>query len=307
MLRSWKLGSAFGIGIFIHWTFPLLLLFVLVTTWQQEPHRTLFMLALVLALFGCVILHELGHALMARRFGIRTRDITLYPIGGIARLERMSERPWEEFWIALAGPAVNVVIVAVLLTLLALGNVAVSLSRPGELLGLSADPLQQPVGVQFLLLLAVANGLLVVFNLIPAFPMDGGRVLRALLSAVMGQLPATEIATILGSVLAALGVLGGFGLVRLGWLTPDGHGNPMLVLLSLFVFLFGQQELAMVRYREAARRAPPVDVIPAHQFLDVSAMPNEPNFSGFTWDRRAGVWIEWRNGRPVHACWVDTE
>src|SRR5205085_5939495 len=104
MFRSWKMGTAFGIGIWVHWTFLLL------PAWVFFEHLSdgfglplaLYAALLLLAVFGCVILHELGHALMARRFGIRTRDITLYPIGGVARLERMSERPWEEFWIAVA-------------------------------------------------------------------------------------------------------------------------------------------------------------------------------------------------------------
>src|SRR6266446_5240096 len=115
MFRSWKLGTAFGIGIYVHWTFLLLPLY-LVFSGGGPGHgpAVAYILALIAAVFGCVVLHELGHALTARRFGIGTRDITLYPIGGVARLERMSERPWEEFWIAVAGPAVNVGIAAVL-------------------------------------------------------------------------------------------------------------------------------------------------------------------------------------------------
>src|SRR4051794_10904135 len=111
MIRSWKLGTAFGIGVYVHWTFLLLPAWVLLNgLGSGGVSLATYLLTLVAAIFGCVVLHELGHALMARRFGIDTRDITLYPIGGVARLERMSERPWEEFWIAGAGPAVNVVI-----------------------------------------------------------------------------------------------------------------------------------------------------------------------------------------------------
>src|SRR6516164_7913801 len=121
MFGRWRLGTAFGIGIYVHWTFLLLLAWVgFESTKQAPPEMAIFMLGLTLAVFGCVVLHELGHALMARHFGIATRDITLYPIGGVARLERMSERPWEEFWIAVAGPAVNVVIAGILFVLLTL-------------------------------------------------------------------------------------------------------------------------------------------------------------------------------------------
>src|SRR5438876_3457560 len=96
-MRSWKLGNAFGIGVHVHWTFLLLLGFVLYSNWERGGLQLAsYAVALLVSIFGCVVLHELGHALMARRFGIPTRDITLYPIGGVARLERMSERPWEE-------------------------------------------------------------------------------------------------------------------------------------------------------------------------------------------------------------------
>src|SRR5262249_39980961 len=175
MTRSLKLGTAFGIGIYVHWTFLLLPAYLLLTTWRIfELPIIASLLTLLFAIFGCVVLHELGHALMARYFGIGARDLPLYPIGGVARLERMSERASEEILIALAGPAVNVVIAAVLIALLILSGTAfgwagMARSIPGE----------------FLMGLLTANLFLVIFNLIPAFPMDGGRVLRALLSIVL--------------------------------------------------------------------------------------------------------------------------
>src|SRR5947209_4882967 len=111
----WKLGKAIGIGIYVHWTFFLLPLLVLATTWAHGgAGLAIYSVLFIFAVFGCVVLHELGHARMAQHYGIRTRDITLYPIGGVARLERMSEDPWQEFFIALAGPAVNVVIAGML-------------------------------------------------------------------------------------------------------------------------------------------------------------------------------------------------
>src|SRR5262245_35041403 len=108
MLRSWRIGSAFGIGLYVHWTFLLLPMLVWLDNRAYGTSRALHAIVLLLLVFACVVLHELGHALTARRFGIQTKDITLYPIGGVARLERMSDKPWEEFCIALAGPAVNV-------------------------------------------------------------------------------------------------------------------------------------------------------------------------------------------------------
>src|SRR5262245_34997323 len=112
MGRSWKLGTAFGIGLYVHWSFLLAPALVLMNNWAHGLEAAALAVGVVLAVFGCVLLHELGHALMARRFGIGTRDITLYPIGGVARLERMSDSPLEELAIAVAGPAVNVAIAA---------------------------------------------------------------------------------------------------------------------------------------------------------------------------------------------------
>src|SRR5271157_5987977 len=154
MRMSWKLGRVAGIDLFLHPTFLLSLLPGM--TGNLSP-------LLIVALFGCVVLHELGHALMARRFGIETLDITLYPIGGVARLERMPRAPGAELLIALAGPAVNFGIAALLLAVLALGSAVVETSVP--------------VG-GFLGELLIANLVLGLFNLLPAFPMDGGRVLR---------------------------------------------------------------------------------------------------------------------------------
>ncbi len=121
MFRSWKLGTAFGIGVYVHWTFILLPLLVFLNSAELGSLAiTLYLLVLTLAVFGCVVLHEFGHALMARHFGIPTLDITLYPIGGVARLARMSERPWEEFAIAVAGPIINVLIAGVIYVVLKL-------------------------------------------------------------------------------------------------------------------------------------------------------------------------------------------
>ncbi|HXG09014.1 MAG TPA: site-2 protease family protein [Gemmataceae bacterium] len=298
MTRSWKIGTAFGIGIYVHWSFLLLPLWVFFTTWGiLGAPMVIYLLALMVAVFGCVVLHELGHALMARHFGIQTRDITLYPIGGVARLERMSDRPHEELLIAVAGPAVNVVLA---------GLLTVLVGFVGAVLG-GAALVHSAMG-GFLLSLLIANVFLVLFNLVPAFPMDGGRVLRALLSLPLGRLRATEIAVFLGaaiSILLATGVLMASAGIVPWWL--EWLRNPMLILIAGFVLFAGQQELMAMRRRYAARRAEPLDVLPAAAVVPVeerpAAQPVVPpvgvGFTGAVWDSRSRVWVLWHNGRPI--------
>ncbi len=229
---SFQVASALGIPIRIHLTFVLLLGYIgfVSITHGDSPVASVVFLILV---FACVALHELGHAAMAQRFGVRTREIVLYPIGGVARLENIPSG-WAELMIALAGPAVNLVIALVLALLLAaMGPVA-------------RGPEGLPVGLPGLLLkLLLANAMLFVFNLIPAFPMDGGRVLRALLALNMAEERATDIAATVGQALAMLfAAVGIFGIPG----TPFGS-NPMLLFIALFVFLGAGQEAAFHRQR----------------------------------------------------------
>lgn len=230
MKWSLKLGRFAGIDVHLHFTFLLLLGFLGFVYWRstESVEAALRGVAFILALFGCVVLHEYGHALMARRFGIKTRDITLLPIGGVARLEKMPEKPSQEFWVALAGPAVNVVI-AILIFL-------------GLAMTVGFTPIEQMsvVGDNFWQRLMLLNVFLVIFNLLPAFPMDGGRVLRALLAAVMGRRRATAIAANVGQGMAIL-----FGLA--GFFIP----NPFLVFIAIFVFLGAQAEAGMVQMQSA--------------------------------------------------------
>lgn len=298
MLRSIPLGRPFGVPVFIHPTFLLIPAWVLLTAPPAGTATVLMLLAWVLAVFGCVLLHELGHALMARRFGVPTRDITLYPIGGVARLERMSQRPGEEVAIALAGPAVNVAI-AILLTPAALFGF---LTLRSHLLGLTSNLAPLGIALQFLTLLWVSNVFLVLFNLLPCFPMDGGRVLRALLAMKLGTLRATEIAAGLGLVLAA-------GIAFLAIY----NGNPLTVILAVFLVLAGQAELRGVRAREARRQpcvvqplvAPPT---PPLVLGESGPAPDAltPDYSGLTWHKESHVWVLWREGRPV-AVWGPAE
>src|SRR5262245_54189875 len=173
MRWSWKLGDVAGIGIYVHATFLLLVGWVALERWMptRSAGAALSGVVMVLALFACVVLHELGHAMVARRYGIRTRDITLLPIGGMARLERVPEQPRGEFLVAIAGPAVNLLIAAALWLWLGITH------GVEPLLGGFASTTGS-----FLEQLFATNIVLAVFNLLPAFPMDGGRVLRALLA-----------------------------------------------------------------------------------------------------------------------------
>lgn len=220
MKWSWKIGSFAGIGVHIHATFLVLLGWIALSHWAQYRSllAALLGVSFTLAVFVCVVMHEYGHALAARRFGIGTKDITLLPIGGLARLERMPEKPNQELWVALAGPAVNVAIAAILgAYLFATGHF-----QPVDQIGLTRGA--------FLERLLFANLFLVGFNLIPAFPMDGGRVLRALLAKRMEYVQATQIAAGIGQGLALV-----FGIAGL-------FTNPFLMLIAFFVWIGAAQE-----------------------------------------------------------------
>ena len=233
MKWSWKLGAVAGIGLYVHATFFLLIAWVGVTYWLAGGSAAaLSGIAFILALFACVVLHELGHALTARRYGIRTRDITLLPIGGVSRLERIPDDPRQEVWVSVAGPAVNVVIAAALYAWLLLSQTW----RPLSALTMAGGP--------FLERLLLVNVSLAVFNLLPAFPMDGGRVLRALLAMRMDYVRATQISAQVGQAMALV-----FGLLGL-------FTNPFLVFIAFFVWIGAAQEASMVQMRTALSGIP---------------------------------------------------
>jgi len=226
-----RLGKVAGIQLEVHWTFALLLIWAGFIEFQNSGNfeRVAVNQGFILVLMACVVLHELGHALTARKFGIKTRRIILLPIGGVATLDKMPEKPGQELLVALAGPAVNVVI-AILLSLIIplksyfnFDNVVVE------------EMLYAPNWQNFLFYLFIANVMLVVFNLIPAFPMDGGRVLRALLSFKMSRVVATNIAASIGQVLAVVFFILGFFV------------NPFLILIAFFIFFGAYGENQMVK------------------------------------------------------------
>ena len=232
MKWSWKIGEYAGIGVYVHATFLLIIGYFALTHWRAGgPGAALSGVLFILALFVCIVLHEFGHALTARRYGIATRDITLLPIGGVARLERMPEDPWQELWVALAGPAVNIVISVTL---------AVWLMVTDQWGGLDRVAFDQLTFGSFLPILMAVNLILAGFNMLPAFPMDGGRVLRALLAMRMDYLRATQVASGLGQAMAFL-----FGFIGLySW-------NPFLLFVALFVWMGAQQEASLVGVKSA--------------------------------------------------------
>lgn len=210
------IGKFFGIETRLHWSFllVLVLLFVVGAVGNGLP-AALTTVTLFVAIFGCVLLHELGHALAARRYGIGTKEILLLPIGGLAQLERIPSNPRQELVIAVAGPLVNVAIVALLL------------------------PVSMVSQASFVATLIQVNVILVIFNLLPAFPMDGGRILRAILAFRMSAARATRIASSIGRAFAVLFAIA-------GWFI-----NPFLILIAAFVWMAGRQETAFVEEREA--------------------------------------------------------
>lgn len=227
MKGSIQLGTPWGIGLYVHWTFGLLIAFLLVSGYGIAG------VFFAIAIFACVTLHEYGHALAARRYHIQTDSITLYPIGGVARLTSMPRNPQQELVIALAGPAVNLAIAAVLFPVVALLGAGIGSISAGNLAG-------------FLTQLLVANISLVVFNMIPAFPMDGGRVFRALLAMRKDFVTATDVAARTGQAIAIL--FGIYGLFR---------GNLFLVAIAFFIYSAAGAERRMALYRAHAGEPPP--------------------------------------------------
>jgi len=232
---SWSvnIGSIAGTAIRIHFTFLLFLAWIFIASWiSGGPEAAWNGLLFMILLFACVLAHEFGHIFVARRFGVPTPDVTLLPIGGVARLARIPEAPVEELLIAIAGPLVNVAIAFALVVLM------------GADLTPQRLAIVDSTHVSMVDRLAAVNIFLAVFNLIPAFPMDGGRVLRALLAIRLGHIRATEIAAKIGQLVAfALGFIGLFG-------------NPILVFIAIFVYLAASSEAQLVAIRAMSRDVP---------------------------------------------------
>jgi len=229
MKWSLRVGRFAGIDVYMHVTFLLLVSWVAFMYWRQGQSivSAVAGVAFILAVFLCVVLHEFGHALTARRYGIKTRDIILLPIGGVARLERLPTKPLQELWVALAGPAVNIVIAVGLFAWLKLS----ASFEPLQMMTLTSGPVLER--------LMAVNLFLVVFNMIPAFPMDGGRVLRAILATRTEYSRATQIAASIGQGIAVL-----FGFIGLFY-------NPFLLFIAFFVWIGAAQEASLAQMRAA--------------------------------------------------------
>jgi Zn-dependent protease len=227
MKGAFKLGNISGIGIFIHWTFSLLVAYIIFSNYRagHNIEQIVWSVIFILSIFITVFLHELGHALAAKKFNIKTKDITILPIGGLARLDRIPEKPSEELVVAIAGPLVNIalaVITGLFITIPDLKELAVQLTG-----GVNQS--------NFFLNFFIVNIWLSIFNLIPAFPMDGGRILRAILSIKFERHKATKIAARIGQLLA-------IGFIFIGF-----NSNPFLIFIGLFIILGAQAELEMTK------------------------------------------------------------
>ncbi|MGH9602542.1 MAG: site-2 protease family protein [Terriglobales bacterium] len=248
MKWTWKVARVAGVPIYVHATFLILIAWIALTHWSygQDIRTILRAILFSLALFACIVLHELGHALTAKRYGISTRDITLLPIGGVSSLERMPDDPREELPVALAGPAVSLAIASVLFLVLSITG---GRSPLAQISSWTTAP--------FLEQLMLANFVLAVFNLLPAFPMDGGRIFRALLARRLGYYQATQIAASVGQGMAFL-----FGLLGL-------FTNPFLIFIALFVWIGAAQEAAAAQMRSVLAGIP-VRQVTVTQFTSLS-------------------------------------
>ena len=233
MNRGIKLFTYQNIPVYLHWSFVLIVFYIgyIVYRSHLDIKGTIWLSALFIVFFLSVILHEFGHALMARRYGISTKDILLTPIGGVARLLRIPKSPKQEFAVAIAGPLVNIAI-ALLLAIPILSFLSEQFFR------LEPWDINRLTGKEFVYLLCIGNFFLAIFNLIPAFPMDGGRILRSLLALRLDRLVATKWAAYIGRFLALVFIA--YGLF---------FSNYILAFIGVFVFMSAGMEYRQLRYQ----------------------------------------------------------
>ncbi len=280
-----KVGRVLGIDVRIHWSFWALPIGLALVSLPHGWPLAVQAVVLVLLFYAQgVLIHEYGHALMARFYGVKTRDIILTPIGGIARMESLPEKPAQEIVIALAGPATNFLFaIPMALVLIALRAVPFATVQGNP-------PLFQR-WTDYAWALTIANVAMACFNLLPAFPSDGGRVFRAFLSLFLDRVAATRVAVYAGLFVAVL--IGAFGLL---------NRVVQLPFIALLFATIGQMELWMVRRQAAIRRRPRLQSALIHPHVAVRMVPPEEGFSGYSWDAREAAWVEWRQGFPVRIC-----
>jgi Zn-dependent protease/predicted transcriptional regulator len=237
MTWSFRIGRFFGIDVFAHFTLPVMLLWFVASTYYrtQSWPAALDQLVFSVLFFLIIVMHEYGHALMGRLFGVKTRDIILLPIGGVARLESIPQKPWQELLIAIAGPAVNVALANLCIIWLAVTDFLAP-AQPLVPAAVPPDAVQAALNAPIALRLLILNVALIAFNMVPAFPMDGGRVLRSLLAMVLDYVQATWIAARIGQVAAVV-------FAALGFL------DPMMFLIAFFVWTGAQQEAQFASVR----------------------------------------------------------
>jgi len=237
MGKSWRIAVIKGIPIYLHWTLGLFLMFFIWFSVNQSQglESTLIMAGFIFCLFACILLHELGHALTALRYGIQTKDIILSPIGGLARLENIPDNPKQEFIIAINGPLVNLLIAIILFSFLMITGMELTPELRNGKLNVSKN--------SFLQLLLVMNVAVFLFNLIPAFPMDGGRILRSILSSRIGKTRATFWAAFLGRVIA------------IGFFVFAIYNNHLVLgLIGPFIFFVAGREYKQVKLQDLMRK-----------------------------------------------------
>ena len=255
-MQALHLGTYAGIPVKVHWTFAFMLVWILYTahSYGLDPLSIMWFTGYVLMLFVCVVFHEYGHALTARKYGVKTFDILISPIGGLARLARIPRRPWHEFLVAIAGPAVNLLIALIIILVLGVFVGFSTILQPV----IHIREVATPIG--FMKALWQTNIVLLLFNLIPAFPMDGGRILRALLAIKLDRVTATNIAATIGQVMAI-----GFIIIAV----VDGMFT--WGFIGLFVFYMARNERKSVQLEHMLETTP----VSTHMRTDVLTIPHD--------------------------------
>jgi Zn-dependent protease len=282
------IGTLHGSDLRLHWSWPLLppgvaIYSLIFFHWREAVLHVL----LLLAAYICVLAREGVQLLAARRFGLRTRDVTLYPFWGVPRPTRLSDRPWQENYVGATGPVTLALIATV--TGAGLGGAGYGVAFPAD--GVEPGP------VVFLVHLFWANVLLAGLHCLPLLPLDGGRVFRATLALSASRLRATEAAAAVSTLGAAMLLVAAVAWFR----------SPLLGITAVLIYLGAQEDLGTTRYFAAIRHAPdeltqaPAAMVPMDHIVTPDCQPDEPDFNGFTWNAHSRLWIEWRDGEPVSA------